>query len=67
MQIITERDRIKEVVSSWSRVYSSGSYGKDKLEILEKLKLLNLDTATSEEVEKIIGNSGILRNMGGKS
>ena len=57
MQVITERDRIKQVVSSWSRTYSGGGYGKDKLEILEKLKLLNLNTVTAKEIESIIGNS----------
>ena len=57
MQVITERDKIKQVVSSWSRAYSGGGYGKDKLEILERLKLLNLNTVTAKEIENIIGNS----------
>jgi hypothetical protein len=57
MRIITERDKIKQVVSLWSRTYLSGGYGKDKLEILEKLKLLNLNIVTAKEIENIIGNS----------
>jgi hypothetical protein len=57
IQVITERDRIKQVVSSWSHTYSGGSYGKDKLEILERLKQLDLNKATAKEIENIIGNS----------
>ena len=54
IHVITERDKIKQVVSSWSRIYSSGGYGKDKLEILERLKQLDLNTVTAKEIENII-------------
>jgi len=57
MDVITERDRIKMVVKKWSLKYESGAYGQDKIEILKKLKNINLNTVSAKEVESIIGNS----------
>ena len=57
MQLITKRDIIKQVVSKWEEVYSSGFYGDDKLEILEKLKKLDLNTVSAKKIESIIGNN----------
>jgi len=57
MNLITTRSRIKSVVDEWSRTYGKGQYGEDKLIILEKLKLLDLNTTTAENIGCIIGNN----------
>ena len=56
-KVITERDRIRQVVSKWSHTYDNGLYGEDKLKILEKLRLLDLEKVSAEEIASIIGNS----------
>jgi len=56
MQLVTKRDIIKQVISDWEKAYSSGLYGGDKLEILEKLKKINLNTVSAKKIDSIIGN-----------
>jgi hypothetical protein len=56
MELITERDMILNVVKNWEILYCGGEYGQDKLEILNKLRKLDLETTQAECVNKIIGN-----------
>ena len=55
--IVTERELIKSVVSRWDKQYGSKRWGDDKLLILERLRQLDLDTASADEINSIIGNS----------
>jgi hypothetical protein len=57
MKVITERELIKTVPQRWKSRYSSGKYGQDKIVIMEQLDNLNIDTVSSEEISKIIGNN----------
>lgn len=55
--VITERSLIRGIVSRWERQYGHGRSGQDKFEILTKLKALDLESASADEVNRIIGNS----------
>jgi hypothetical protein len=56
MELITERDLIRNVVKAWRKQYPKGcSVRNDK--ILYKLECLDRESATSKDVEKIIGNN----------
>ena len=51
MEVITERVRIREVAARWRAQYPKSRENK-----WEKLKALDIETATADEVEAIIGN-----------
>lgn len=51
MKQITKRERILEVLTRWQRQYPTG-----KELITERLKELDLSTASEQEVKEIIGN-----------
>ena len=55
MKKITERDMIRNVAEKWRIQYLNGS--PDKLNILSGLLSLNKETASSDDVAKIISNS----------
>lgn len=57
MYKITTRSLIQSVVTRWSEQYGVGRHGPDKQQILEKLKMLDLETCAKESVNAIIGNS----------
>jgi hypothetical protein len=60
MRIITERDLIRGVAAAWSKQYSRDeklSDGSHTRKVLVRLKALNQETATAEDVAAIIGNS----------
>lgn len=65
MRLITERDEIRTVAARWQAQYSAPHWHtpreKDKQEIAAKLRALDLETATREEVAEIIGNDGWIR------
>ena len=54
MKLITERDLIRNVLDSWCAQYPE-KIGEN-YQIMKKLMDLNRETATSEEVNAIIGN-----------
>ena len=54
MVLVSIRSQIKRVADSWHSQYKG--WGGDKLAILHKLRKLNTDTATIEDVKSIIGN-----------
>ncbi len=56
MKLITIKSQILEVVDNWYKSYAGFLRGSDKDEIYKKLKKLDLQTATAEEVADIIGN-----------
>lgn len=64
MNVTTSRDLIKGVASAWRRQYQF-RYKDDeqKAAIGAKLDALDGDTATSEEVEAIIGNRSWTRQL----
>jgi hypothetical protein len=67
MTITTQRDAIKMVAFRWERQYSTrmnemlGWMHKTPREVHAELLGLNLDTATAEDIEKIIGNGSWTR------
>lgn len=57
MKLITKRDVIKQVAERWQNQYTPfSSHSYDKYNTYKKLLALDLDTATEDDVEKIIGN-----------
>lgn len=56
MKLITERSLIRGVAQRWREQYPLGRAEKFD-EIYCRLAALNAETATAEEIEKIIGNS----------
>lgn len=67
MLIINERSHVRDVAKRWERQYASymdsGSRGelkkvlkRDAKDVLFKLKSLDVETATAEDVKNIIGN-----------
>jgi hypothetical protein len=56
VKIITERMLIRALPKKWRGVYGNGRYGEDKLETLKRLDAMNVETATRQDVFKIIGN-----------
>ena len=61
MKLETQRSKIIAVVERWRRQYGSGDYGSDKLQILNELQGLNLETCSAEDVNRIIGNESWTR------
>jgi hypothetical protein len=61
-KIISLREQIRTVADRWYDVYFDKSkrlwrYGEDKKDIYYGLKVLDVETATADDVKKIIGNS----------
>lgn len=56
MKVETLRDQVRTVADRWANVYGRGSYRQDKIDILAKLRTLDVETATAEDVAAIIGN-----------
>lgn len=57
MTVTTERDRIREVAERWARQYPPGPETLPRHRaITKRLRALDPETATSAEVEAIIGN-----------
>lgn len=62
MKIVTKRDVIKSGVANFLRNYhSSSARNIDFPAIVSQLNLLNTDTCSTEEVDKIIGNTSWTR------
>jgi hypothetical protein len=63
MEKVTQRDTILGIVKRWEDQYSSylGDGVNDKNKILAKLKALDLETATPEQIATIIGNDSWTR------
>ncbi len=58
MRIITQRNMIRGVVKRWDEQYPEKSWkGTDKEQIHIQLQQLDLEIATADEVNKIIGNT----------
>ena len=57
LEIITKRNRIKSILKRWKKQYPAHKRTKDKEEIYCKLKLLDLETATEDDIADAIGNS----------
>jgi len=55
MELITERDKIRTVAQRW-RLQNKDTLNTNLLEIAIKLDNLNVETATVEDVDSIIGN-----------
>ena len=56
MELITERTKVHSVLQRWRRQYPVGRCAKDKQLIGDRLALLDLETATAQDVAAIIGN-----------
>jgi len=57
MKLITQRQLIRDLPKRWQRQYAGEKLGgRDKNEILERLKELDPETATKHDVAKIIEN-----------
>lgn len=58
MQIITERDSIKDAITFFIAQYGKGSYGADTrgIRVGEELSKLNKETVSAEEVNTLIGS-----------
>jgi hypothetical protein len=56
MEIITERLTILSVSDKWDRQYPVGRSDEKHFEIGRHLRVLDLNTATSDDLERIIGN-----------
>lgn len=56
MKLMTTRSMIQGVAQAWRFQYERFKCGADKMEIADKLDALDKDTATSEDVARIIGN-----------
>lgn len=69
MKIITERYQIKHILETWKKIhYLNGKWSQifwdnapyDSTELIyEQLKQLDLDTATAEDIAKIVGHDGM--------
>jgi hypothetical protein len=62
-KIITERDLIRTVADRWAEQYETGYYSthKDKQDILARLRALDKETCSADDVNKIIGNKSWTR------
>lgn len=56
ISIIKKRDVIKAIPKRWRKHYPDNFYGNDKLEIWQKLALLNTETCDPSVIDDIIGN-----------
>lgn len=56
MKLITIRSQIMEVVNSWEQTCWQW-HDPEKMRVLRELQSLKLETATAEDVAKIIGNA----------
>ena len=57
MKLISIRSQIKEVSDRWKESYLGHTWmGQNKKEIFDKLKKLDPETATKEDVANIVGN-----------
>lgn len=56
MKLFTVRDAIRDVAKNWKR-----QYGKEKSAIYSALKDLDKETATADDVARIIGNGSWTR------
>lgn len=63
IELITQRDLIRGVAEKWRRQYSKSSYwetpnatGRTAAQVAARLDALDVETATHEDVAKIIGN-----------
>ena len=57
MKLISIRSQIKEVADRWKESYLGHTWmGQNKKEIFDKLKKLDPETATKEDVASIVGN-----------
>lgn len=54
--VTTVRDVIKNVADRWALQYE-GTIRPEKIAIGEKLKAMNLETASAKDVAKVIGNT----------
>lgn len=61
MHLITERSVIREVADRWDKQYPPGTANNDRVEISKHLRVLNLETATASDLERIIGNGSWTR------
>lgn len=62
MKVITLRDRIRRVPERWKNQYEPfEQHSPDKLEIYNKLLLLDLDTCFTSDIKNIIGNNSWTR------
>lgn len=62
MHEISQRSLIREVCNRWKRQYEPFTgVSRDKFVIYEKLKTLDLDTCSAEDVAAAIGNSSWTR------
>ena len=57
MKVITERSQIREIASTWRRQYPMGTYRDKRDVIYGRLARLDPETATTDDVAAIIGNS----------
>ena len=57
MKLITERQQIRDVAKEWEAIYKYYPETSEFTETTEKLKKLNVETATAMDVEAIIGNN----------
>ena len=60
MKLLNERNQVREVASRWREQYGSGTYRVDKRGRMvgDELAALDLETATADVVEEIIGYRG---------
>lgn len=65
MNTISTRDNIQYVAEKWRRAYGKGAYANDpqKQGIQQGLDALDLEAATADEVDAIIGNASWTRNI----
>ncbi len=57
MLIVTERYWVRTVAKRWADQYADGKHGADKLDILQRLRMLDEEITPAKDVDAIIGNS----------
>ena len=64
VKVITQREVIRSVPKAWEAAYSIGYYAKDqeKQAITDKLRSLDVDTCSADDVAAIIGNRSWVEN-----
>ena len=60
MQLLNERHQVRTVAKKWQAQYGAGTYGFDKRGRMvgNELAALDPETATTDDVDEIIGHSG---------